>query len=95
MKHNKKTMTTPESPAPKRIPVRFEFTQPTAVVVCVAGAFNNRQPEAKVLHFSRGGRWLVRNNSAMGTELGVLEQTRVEICQIKCGTNFRYGTRVK
>lgn len=39
------------------VPVRFEFTNPTATTVCVAGTFNHWQPEAKTLHSSGGGNW--------------------------------------
>jgi 1,4-alpha-glucan branching enzyme len=40
------------------VPVRFEFTHPTTTSVCVAGTFNQWQPEAKTRHPSGGGRWL-------------------------------------
>ena len=43
---------------PGLVPVRFEITLPTAATVCVAGTFNDWQPEAKTLHPSGGGRWL-------------------------------------
>jgi len=39
------------------VPVRFEFTHPTATSVCVAGSFNQWRPEAKTLHPEGGGRW--------------------------------------
>jgi 1,4-alpha-glucan branching enzyme len=37
--------------------VRFEFNDPKATTVCLAGTFNHWQPEAKTLHSSGGGRW--------------------------------------
>jgi 1,4-alpha-glucan branching enzyme len=39
------------------IPVRFEFTHPTAKSVSVAGTFNHWQPEAKTLHPTIAGKW--------------------------------------
>jgi 1,4-alpha-glucan branching enzyme len=42
---------------PQTVPVRFEFTHPTATTVCVAGTFNQWQPEAKILHSTGTGRW--------------------------------------
>ena len=43
-------------PGPQLLPVRFEFTHPTATSVCVAGTFNDWQPEAKPMHpFGNGG----------------------------------------
>lgn len=43
--------------APQLVPVRFEFTHPTATTVCVAGTFNEWRPEAKVLRSSGAGDW--------------------------------------
>ncbi len=40
------------------VPVHIEFTHPTATSVCIAGTFNQWQPEAKALHASGGGRWV-------------------------------------
>jgi 1,4-alpha-glucan branching enzyme len=57
VKHNHNHDNAP-SAGPQLVPVRFEFTHPTAATVCVAGTFNNWQPEAKALHPSGGGRWL-------------------------------------
>ena len=37
------------------VPVRFEFTHPTAKTVCLAGTFNHWQPEAKSLHSTGTG----------------------------------------
>lgn len=39
------------------VTVHFEFFHPTAKNVCVAGSFNNWQPEAKILHHSEVGKW--------------------------------------
>lgn len=49
------------------IPVRFEFTHPTATEVCIAGCFNQWQPEAKKLHPGGGGRWFKETVLAPGT----------------------------
>lgn len=40
------------------VPVRFEFTHPTASTVCVAGTFNHWQPATKAMHSSGNGQWL-------------------------------------
>src|SRR6185295_6587052 len=66
MKYNKKhnNVTIPGS---QLIPVRFEYTDPTAIHVSVAGCFNHWQPEAKALHPSGGGRWLKETLLAPGT----------------------------
>jgi 1,4-alpha-glucan branching enzyme len=42
---------------PQLVPVRFEFTHPTAKTVCIAGTFNHWQAEAKTLHSSGVGHW--------------------------------------
>lgn len=42
---------------PKPVPVRFEFTHPTAANVCIAGTFNNWEPETKPMHSSGSGCW--------------------------------------
>ena len=49
------------------IPVRFEFKHPTAASVCVAGTFNDWQPEAKTLHSSGAGNWWKETALAPGT----------------------------
>ena len=41
----------------KLVPVHFEFTDPKAITVCIAGTFNHWQPEAKTLHSSGAGNW--------------------------------------
>ncbi|MBI3852250.1 MAG: glycoside hydrolase family 13 [Verrucomicrobia bacterium] len=57
MKHNKNHDNDP-SAGPQLVPVRFEFTHPTARDVCIAGTFNDWQPETKPMHPAGGGRWL-------------------------------------
>jgi 1,4-alpha-glucan branching enzyme len=49
------------------VPVRFEFTNPTASTVCVAGTFNHWQPETKTLHSSGTGNWWKETALAPGT----------------------------
>jgi 1,4-alpha-glucan branching enzyme len=64
MKHNHNHDNTP---APQLVPVRFEFKHPTATTVCVAGTFNNWQPEAKALHSSGAGHWWKETSLPPGT----------------------------
>ena len=52
---------------PQLGPVRFEFTDPKARTVCVAGTFNHWQPEAKALHPSLAGNWWKETALAPGT----------------------------
>ncbi len=66
MKHNHNHDNIPGA-SPQLVPVRFEFTHPTAVNVCVAGTFNNWRPEAKTLHSSGGGNWWKETALASGT----------------------------
>jgi 1,4-alpha-glucan branching enzyme len=49
------------------VPVRFEFTHPTAKTVCIAGTFNHWQPEAKTLHSTGTGIWWKETNLAPGS----------------------------
>ena len=56
MKHNK-NHDSGKAAGPQLVPVHFEFTDPAAKTVCVAGCFNHWQPDAKALHPSGGGRW--------------------------------------
>jgi 1,4-alpha-glucan branching enzyme len=49
------------------VSVRFEFTDPTASSVCVAGTFNDWQPESKTLHSSGTGNWWKETALAPGT----------------------------
>jgi len=66
MKHNKNHDNAP-SAAPQLVPVRFEFTHPTAKTVCVAGTFNHWQPERKTLHPSGTGCWYKETALAPGS----------------------------
>lgn len=66
MKHNHNHDNAP-TPGPQLVSVRFEFTDPTARNVCVAGSFNHWQPEAKTLHSSGVGNWWKVTNLAPGT----------------------------
>jgi 1,4-alpha-glucan branching enzyme len=56
MKHNHNHDNAP-GPGLQLMPVRFEFTDRSATAVCVAGTFNNWQPEAKALHPDGAGKW--------------------------------------
>jgi len=40
------------------VPVRFEFTHPTATAVSVAGTFNKWHPTSKSMLRSKNGHWL-------------------------------------
>jgi len=64
MKHNQ---THKNAPSPQLVPVRFEFTHPTAKSVSLAGTFNHWQPEAKTLHSSGVGNWWKETALAPGT----------------------------
>ena len=66
MKHNHNHDNV-RSAGPQLVPVRFEFTHPTATTVCVAGTFNRWQPEAKTLHPTGGGLWWKETALAPGT----------------------------
>ena len=66
MKHNHNHDNLPNG-GPQPVPVRFEFTHPTAATVCIAGSFNHWQPEAKSLHPSGGGRWFKETALLPGT----------------------------
>ncbi len=57
MKHNK-NHDNARSAGPELVPVRFEFTHPTASTVCIAGTFNDWNAEAKPMHAVGNGRWL-------------------------------------
>jgi 1,4-alpha-glucan branching enzyme len=64
MKHNHNH---DNAPGPQLVPVRFEFTHPTATTVCIAGTFNHWQPEAKTLHSSGVGHWWKETSLAPGS----------------------------
>ena len=66
MKHNH-NHDNARSAEPQLVTVRFEFTDPAASSVCVAGTFNHWQPEAKTLHSSGGGHWWKETALAPGT----------------------------
>ncbi|HTI99573.1 MAG TPA: glycogen-binding domain-containing protein, partial [Dongiaceae bacterium] len=66
MKHNHNHDNAPDR-GPQLVPVRFEFTHPTARTVCLAGTFNHWQPEAKALHPASGGHWWKDTQLAPGT----------------------------
>jgi 1,4-alpha-glucan branching enzyme len=66
MKHNH-NHDNAKSANPQLVPVHFEFTHPTASTVCVAGTFNQWQPEAKALHSAGDGHWLKETALAPGT----------------------------
>jgi 1,4-alpha-glucan branching enzyme len=66
MKHNNNHDNAP-SAGPQLVPVRFEFTHPTATTVCLAGTFNQWRPEAKTLHSSGVGHWWKETALAPGT----------------------------
>ena len=66
MKHNHNHDNVP-SPGLQLQPVRFEFTDPTATIVCVAGTFNQWQPEAKTLRSTGVGQWWKETSLAPGT----------------------------
>ena len=51
----------------KRVPVHFEFADPKATTVCIAGTFNHWQPEAKTLHSSGVGSWWKETALAPGS----------------------------
>lgn len=66
MKHNHNHDNVPGA-GPLPVTVRFEFTDPAAKTVCVAGTFNHWQPEAKTLHSKGGGHWWKETALAPGT----------------------------
>lgn len=66
MKHNHNHDNN-ENAGVKLVPVRFEFTDPTAKTVCLAGTFNHWQPEAKTLHTSGVGNWWKETSLVPGT----------------------------
>jgi len=66
MKHNHNHDNV-RSAGPELVPVRFEFTHPTATTVCVAGTFNDWHPEAKPMHPVGDGRWLKETVLPPGT----------------------------
>ena len=55
------------SDGPQVEPVQFEFTDPTARMVCIAGTFNDWKPEAKPMHPMGDGHWLKETVLPPGT----------------------------
>lgn len=51
----------------KLVPVHFEFADPKATEVCIAGTFNHWQPEAKTQQSSGTGNWWKEMFLAPGT----------------------------
>jgi len=66
MKYNK-NHNNEKNAGPELAPVHFEFTHPTAHTVCIAGTFNDWQPEAKPMHPTGDGRWLKETALLPGT----------------------------
>ncbi len=66
MKHNHNHDNAPDA-GQQPMPVRFEFTHPTATAVSVAGTFNDWHPATKPLHASGNGHWLKETVLAPGT----------------------------
>jgi 1,4-alpha-glucan branching enzyme len=66
MKHNHNHHNAPNAD-PQLVPVRFEFTHPTASAVCIAGTFNHWHATAKTMHSSGNGHWLKETVLAPGT----------------------------
>ena len=46
-----------KAPDSQLVPVHFEFKDPKATTVCLAGTFNHWQPESKTLQSSGVGHW--------------------------------------
>jgi 1,4-alpha-glucan branching enzyme len=57
----------PHNAGLKLTPVRFEYADPTAKTVCLAGSFNHWQPEARALQSSGAGNWWEEAALAPGT----------------------------
>jgi hypothetical protein len=51
----------------KGVPVHFEFADPKATTVCIAGTFNHCQPEAETLHSSGADNWWKEISLTPGT----------------------------
>jgi 1,4-alpha-glucan branching enzyme len=56
-----------ENDEPQSLPVRFEFTDPDAGSVYIAGTFNNWQPDAKPMHPVGNSRWVKETVLPVGT----------------------------
>jgi 1,4-alpha-glucan branching enzyme len=66
MKHTHNRDNAP-NPGSQLVPVRFEYTDPQATNVCVAGTFNQWKPEAKTLRAAGVGHWIKETALAPGT----------------------------
>lgn len=69
MKHNRNHDNAPAHRAPdsQSVPVHFEFKDPKATTVCLAGTFNHWQPDSRTLHSSGVGHWWKETTLAPGT----------------------------
>lgn len=67
MKHQKHGRHHEPHPGPQLVPVRFEFSHPSARTVSVAGTFNDWQPAAKAMHPLGSGYWLKETALPPGT----------------------------
>jgi 1,4-alpha-glucan branching enzyme len=67
MKHHKPGRHHEQNSNPQLVPVRFEFTDPTALAVSVAGTFNDWQPATKQMHPLGSGHWLKETALPPGT----------------------------
>jgi 1,4-alpha-glucan branching enzyme len=63
----KKSHDRTRSAGPQLVPVRFEFTHPSATSVSVAGTFNDWHPAPKSMQPSKNGHWLGEIILAPGT----------------------------
>jgi 1,4-alpha-glucan branching enzyme len=63
---NKRKRNEPVCIHPQAIPIRFEFTHPTAVRVCVAGSFNEWHPTAKTMDAVGNGCWAAETDLTPG-----------------------------
>jgi 1,4-alpha-glucan branching enzyme len=66
MKHNHNHNNAP-AVGQQLVPVRFEFTHPTAKSVSVAGSFNEWHPTTKTMHPAGRGHWLKDTSLMPGT----------------------------
>src|SRR5687768_10241814 len=57
----------PIDPIGATLPVRFEFSHPTAKTVSIAGTFNNWDKEARPMQLLTKGRWMQEKTLAAGT----------------------------
>ncbi|MEP6467686.1 MAG: glycogen-binding domain-containing protein [Parafilimonas sp.] len=64
MKHNNNS---PSEIQPALQSVHFAFTAPNATTVCIAGTFDNWQPEAMRMHSIPDGGWVKEAKLAPGT----------------------------